>query len=229
MPTSGLLHRRILVTLALLAAYRLGLHIPLPGMDPSVLSRLPRPDPESALLGGWIHPQMSFFGLGIAPYFSAAVIVLLLSGLILPLRGLRDGHERSRHRFDQVILIATVLIALVQSYGMSIYICNALGPLRMGLTLPPEAFQLVATLGMTIGTLVLIWFGHLITRYGVGNGIALLLVSGLIGRLLPTILREIRIASVVGQPRGYFILPVLLFAATLAAVCAFLHTHLPER
>jgi preprotein translocase subunit SecY len=204
MPLSRSLARRILLTLALLAVSRIGLYIPLPGLVSTALS------------------PISVFSLGITPYLTAAGLVLLLSGLIRPLRRLRDGTEGERIRFDRAILAGVVVVALLQSHGMAVYIKNALGQLPTVQTISPAAFHLVAMSSMTAGTLLLVWLAHLITRHGIGNGVALLILADLLSRFLPAVAHQIHIAAADDLPWGLGVLLIALFVALVVLLISFL-------
>ncbi len=160
--------KRILVTVAGILLFEIGARIPLPGLHlENLLDLLSR--------GSADLRRSSIFALGIMPYLSAAALMMLLSGIIPPLRRLREGGFGQRRDFDRIIMATTALSALAQGYGLSLFYESA-GPTM--LTVGPTLFRVALILTLTAGALLAVTLARWITRNGLGNGIALLLVFG---------------------------------------------------
>jgi preprotein translocase subunit SecY len=208
-----------LITAAALVIARLGFHVPIPGVDLSGMIGLqPSFGGIFVFPGGSppLPPRISIFALGLAPYISASVLLLLLSGLIQPLRRLRDGVWSARMRFDRWILVLTAVIALIQSYGTATFIRNLLAEWGLAGTIP--LFFPVAVLTLTCSALFLVWLAQLITRHGIGNGVILIIVSTIVIDLLRGIVHQIEMPLIPDAPIGQ---TVLFLIFTLAWISAF--------
>ncbi len=178
-------HKRILVTVAGMLLFEIGARIPLPGLHfENLLDLLSR--------GSADLRRSSIFALGIMPYLSAAALMMLLSGIIPPLRRLREGGFGQRRDFDRIIMIVTALTALAQGFGLNQFY-KAAGPTM--LTVGPTLFQVALMLSLAAGSLLAVTLARWITRDGLGNGIALLLVFGHGRQLISWLQLEL------GQPR----------------------------
>ena len=172
--------RRIAVTLGLLLAVRLGGHIPIPGVDITVWSAVfAQSHSESlaaanATTGGAIA-RLSIFALGLVPYMSAAVLIQVASVVFAGLRDLPRRGESGRRRIVMLTLVVTLLLATLQSIGVA----TALNQIDRLVINPGALFVFTATLTFVAGSLVLAWLAEQITRYGVGNGIVMILFVGL--------------------------------------------------
>jgi len=199
------LRRKIMLTLGLLAIYRIGFHIPLPMINPT--------DAGSAGEGGAADffervsvfaatdlRNATIFGLGIMPYISASIIFQLLGSVWKPLEELKKEGESGRKKLNEYTRYLTVLICLVQSYmylrfmlmggpetGFSRINPNFLAADGSGLYF---GWQIVAVVMMTCGTVFLMWLGEQIDEYGIGNGISLLIMAGILAQM-PTALYEL--------------------------------------
>jgi preprotein translocase subunit SecY len=190
------LRRKILLTLVLLAVYRMGFYIPLPFIDQDKLFHFQQ-DAQSgtdplgqvmqvvSLFSASNIGNSTIFGLGIMPYISASIIFQLLASVYPPLEKLQKEGEAGRRKINEYTRYATVLICLVQSYVWIRAIAGSEG-IGGGLVMPDYNnlfFHLAATLTMTAGTIFLMWIGEQIDAYGVGNGISLLIMAGIIARM----------------------------------------------
>lgn len=222
------LTRRILITLGALAISRIGLHLPVPGIDLSILLE------TMSTASGWdsagsvftlgftpIH-RFSVFALGIWPHLSAAILVLLGSGLIPPLRRLRDGDERRQCHFHRVILGVTVVVGMFQAYAVAVFIQSNLGEIGWMGGVSDSFSPVVVTLVMTAGTLLLVWLAEFITRYGVGNGLALIILSTSLSGFVPALLQEIRSPMNPWRPLAHSVLLIAFALLVFAGVIAFL-------
>ncbi len=194
------LRRKILLTLALLAVYRLGFHIPLPMMDQTITA-------DQGGSSDWLERvslfaasdlrEATIFGLGIMPYISASIILQLLSSVYKPLEELRKEGETGRKKINDYTRYLTVIICLIQSWFYLKFAlaggASAINPdfLVPGTTTMYWGWQVVAVLIMTCGTVFLMWVGEQIDEYGIGNGISLLIMAGIVARM-PLALNQLR-------------------------------------
>ncbi|AQT69834.1 preprotein translocase subunit SecY [Anaerohalosphaera lusitana] len=179
------LRNKILFTIALLCIYRLGYHIPVPGFDTSAISDISR-DAESPLgrvteylqmFSGGRLDRTSLFGLGIMPYISASIILMLLGEVLPALRKLRQEGPAGYKKIQEYTRYLTVPLCIVQAFMIM--------QLYKDYTYPGVAKQamFMGVVGMTAGTLFLMWLGEQIDEYGIGNGISLLIMGGIVARM----------------------------------------------
>jgi preprotein translocase subunit SecY len=186
------LRRKILLTLGLLAVYRLGFQIPLPIVDPDKVQALSQGSggvadmlKQVAVFSAAQISQVTIFGLGIMPYISASIIFQLLGSVYPPLEALQKEGEAGRKKINEYTRYATVLICLIQSYlylrafviPQGLVADGYLDPVSGAL---PMGWWFVAVLTMTAGTVFLMWIGEQIDEYGIGNGISLLIMAGIL-------------------------------------------------
>ena len=182
------LQKKILYTLGFLALYRIGVHIPIPGVDTEALSSFFK-NQGGNLLGmfnmfsGGALERFSIFALGVMPYISASIIAQLLTVVVPALDQLNKEGEAGRRKINQYTRYATVLLAIVQGY----LIANTLaGNSFNGMPLVPEAsfaWKALTVLSLAAGTAFVMWLGEQITDRGVGNGTSLIIFSGIIAGL----------------------------------------------
>ena len=178
------LKNRILFTILILIVYRLGTYVPLSGIDPSALKEI-MASSQKGLLGmfnmfsGGAVTRMAIFALGIMPYISSSIIVQLLTGVSDYFKNLKDQGEIRRKKITQITRYGTVLIACLQGYGVSVGLENA-GNL---VTDPGLGFRIFTTISLVAGTTFLMWLGEQITLRGVGNGISLIIFSGIVAEI----------------------------------------------
>ena len=178
------LKNRILFTILILIIYRLGTYVPLAGIDPSALKEI-MASSQKGLLGmfnmfsGGAVTRMAIFALGIMPYISSSIIVQLLTGVTDYFKNLKSQGEFGRKKITQYTRYGTVLLALVQGYGVSVSLENS-----QGIVLEPGIyFRFVTTVTLLTGTVFLMWLGEQITSRGVGNGISLIIFSGIVAEI----------------------------------------------
>lgn len=181
------LKRRIIFTLLMLAVYRLGCHIPTPGIDGAALASF-FSERQGTLFGlfdmfsGGALSQMSVMALGIMPYISASIILELLTVVVPYLEKLKKEGEQGRKKITQYTRYGTVILSIVQGFGI------AVGLERMGSAMGPIVpvggwgFRLLTVITLTAGTAFLMWLGEQITERGIGNGISLIIFSGIVAR-----------------------------------------------
>jgi preprotein translocase subunit SecY len=178
------LKNRIIFTILLLAVYRLGTYVPLSGIDPTALQQTMSTS-QKGLLGmfnmfsGGAVARMAILALGIMPYISASIIVQLLTGVSDYFKNLKEQGELGRKKITQITRYGTVLIACLQGYGVSVGLENA-GSLVID---PGLYFRIVTTISLVAGTTFLMWLGEQITLRGIGNGISLIIFSGIVAEI----------------------------------------------
>ena len=178
------LKNRIIFTVLILIIYRLGTYVPLSGIDPLALKEI-MASSQKGLLGmfnmfsGGAVTRMAIFALGIMPYISSSIIVQLLTGVSDYFKNLKDQGETGRKKITQITRYGTVLIACLQGYGVSVGLENA-GNLVIE---PGMSFRIFTIISLVAGTTFLMWLGEQITLRGVGNGISLIIFSGIVAEI----------------------------------------------
>ena len=178
------LRNRILFTLLILAVYRLGTFVPLPGIDPDQLQIMMEGN-QKGLLGmfnvfaGGAVSRMAIFALGIMPYISSSIIVQLLTGVSEYFKNLKAQGEIGRQKITQITRYGTVLLATIQGYGLAVGLESS-----ADLVINPGIFFKVSTVTTIVaGTIFLMWLGEQITQRGIGNGISLIIFSGIVAEI----------------------------------------------
>ena len=175
------LGQRLWFTIGALLVYRFGTYIPIPGIDQTALAQLFHSQaggtlgPAAFLSGGGVH-RLAIFALGLIPFFSAAILLQLVSIVVPALRALPRRGERGRRRLDVYTFVLTIALAAFQAFGIAV----ALEGIANLVTEPGLPFRLTATLSLTGGTVFLVWLSGQITVRGIGNGLALILALGVI-------------------------------------------------
>ncbi|MEI6036604.1 MAG: preprotein translocase subunit SecY [Planctomycetota bacterium] len=198
------LRQKILLTLGLLAIYRVGWQVPLPIVDPKAMTAFAEEAggisdllKTVAVFSASQLSQATIFGLGIMPYISASIIFQLLGTVWAPLERLQKEGEAGRKKINEYTRYATVVICLVQSWAYVAFLSNTqVG--EMPLIQPsflvdgrlPLAWQFTAVMTMTAGTIFLMWLGEQIDEFGIGNGISLLIMAGILAAM-PSALVEL--------------------------------------
>ncbi len=178
------LRNRILFTILILSIYRLGTFVPLPGIDPDQLQTMMQSN-QKGLLGmfnvfaGGAVSRMAIFALGIMPYISSSIIVQLLTGVSDYFKNLKSQGEQGRQKITQITRYGTVILAIVQGYGLSVGLESS-----ANLVINPGFFFKVTTVTTIVaGTIFLMWLGEQITQRGIGNGISLIIFSGIVAEI----------------------------------------------
>jgi preprotein translocase subunit SecY len=189
------LRKRVLFTLGLLAVYRIGSHIPTPGINTEALALLAE-QAQNTMFGlydmfsGGNLRRVTIFALGIMPYISASIILQLLTVVWPYLERLSKEGELGRRRITQYTRYGTILISVVQSLGIAIYLerqSNLPGGLPLVYT-PGWGFRLMTVLALTTGTTFIMWLGEQITERGIGNGMSLIIFAGIVVHLPSAVL-----------------------------------------
>ncbi len=210
----GDLKRRLLFLVGALVVYRIGAHIPVPGIDPTVLEQLFKSQ-QGGILGmfnmfsGGALSRFTIFALGIMPYISASIIMQLASVMSPELEALKKEGEAGRRKITRYTRYGTVLLAVVQALGISIALES-----QPGLVLDPGlVFRITTILTLTAGTMFLMWLGEQITERGVGNGISMIIFAGIVAGLPQAVGSTLELGRT-----GSFSIPMIiaLFAAVIA-------------
>ena len=216
------LKKRIIFTLLMLAVYRLGCHIPTPGIDPDALMAFFARQRGTIfglfdMFSGGALERLSVFALGIMPYISAAIIMELLKVVIPGLEKLYKEGEAGTKKIKQYIRYGTVLIAAVQGIGISIGLEAMTGETgSMAVVLHPGwSFRLMTVLTLTSGTAFIMWLGEMITERGIGNGISLIIFAGIVARLPSAIIKTFEL---MGAGEIYPIIMLVIMVVMIGVV-----------
>ena len=214
--SSNDLRNRILFTIFILAVYRFGTFVPLPGIDPEQL-KIMMDGNQKGLLGmfnvfaGGAVSRMAIFALGIMPYISSAIIVQLLTGVSEYFKNLKAQGETGRAKITQITRYGTVLLATVQGYGLSVGLESS-----ADLVINPGAFFKITTVTTIVaGTMFLMWLGEQITQRGIGNGISLIIFSGIVAEIPRALVTTFELGKT-GAISGFIIF--LIFIILIATI-----------
>ena len=215
------LRKRVLFMLGILAVYRLGSHIPTPGVNTHQLEMLFNQQNGSALglmdlFGGGNMRRMTVFALGIMPYITASIIFQLLTVVYEPLARIQKEGELGRRKITQWTRYMTVILAALQSIGIAAILT------RQGLVLNPGiGFTLMTVLTLTTGTAFIMWLGEQITDRGIGNGMSLLIFTGIVAGL-PRGVAELYSKVQTNAWGSFTVIAVGLLIVGMVAVVAFI-------
>ncbi len=180
----GDLRRRLVFLLLALVVYRLGTHIPVPGINPDALAEMFQQN-QGGILGmfnmfsGGALERFSVFALGIMPYISAAIIMQLMAVVVPSLEALKKEGESGRRKITQYTRYGTVFLALIQAVGISVALES-----QPGLVIDPGMlFRFTTVVTLLTGTMFVMWLGEQITERGIGNGISILIFAGIVAGL----------------------------------------------
>ena len=176
----GDLRRRLVFLLLALVVYRLGTHIPVPGIDPNQLQQLFKGQQGGILslfnmFSGGALSRFSIFALGIMPYISASIIMQLMSYVVPSMEALKKEGEAGRRKITQFTRYGTLGLALFQSLGIAVALESSAGLVNV----PGIGFRITAMVSLTAGTMFLMWLGEQITERGLGNGISIIIFAGI--------------------------------------------------
>jgi preprotein translocase subunit SecY len=183
------LRKRVFFTFLVLAVYRLGAHIPTPGVDPQAINAFFKASAGSLfgyldIFSGGALRRLSVFALGIMPYISASIILQLLTVVWPYLEKLSKEGEMGRKKITQYTRYGTVLLSFIQASGIALWLQKQVSPGGLPLVPRPGAgFVLMTVLTLTTGTIFIMWLGEQITERGIGNGISLIIFAGIVANL----------------------------------------------
>ncbi len=215
------LRKRILFTLGLLAVYRFGGHIPTPGIDANRLAEFFQQNSGSLfgfidLFSGGMFRRLTVFALGIMPYITASIILQLLQVVVPTLEKLQKEGELGRRKITQWTRYLTIILALVQSFGIALTLEKSGGGFVLN---PGIAFIAMTVITLTAGTTFIMWLGEQITERGIGNGMSLLIFAGIVVGLPRAI---DNIYDHVFRVRDWTPIHLIIILAVMLAVVAFI-------
>ncbi len=210
------LRNRIFFTLFILSVYRFGTFVPIPGIDPAQLQIMMEGN-QKGLLGmfnvfaGGAVSRMAIFALGIMPYISSSIIVQLLTGVSDYFKNLKSQGETGRQKITQITRYGTVLLATVQGYGLSVGLESS-----ANLVINPGIFFKITTVTTIVaGTMFLMWLGEQITQRGIGNGISLIIFSGIVAEIPRALVTTFELGRTGAISTAMIIFIFILLVATI--------------
>lgn len=218
------LKRRLLYTAALLAVYRIGVHIPTPGIDGAALKSF-FDSMQGTIFGvvnmftGGALERLSVFALGIMPYISASIILQLLTVVIPHLEELKKEGEQGHKKITQYTRYGTVILSIIQGIGIAVGLEGMQSPTGAQVVFVPGwGFRLMTVITLTAGTAFIMWLGEQITERGIGNGISLIIFAGIVARMPGAVGNTFRLLS--QEEMGIFTLIIIL--VVMIAVIGFI-------
>jgi preprotein translocase subunit SecY len=218
------LKRKILFTALILIVYRIGGHVPVPGVNAQALLEYFQ-QAQRGLLGlydlfaGGAFSRATVFALGIMPYISASIIIQLLGAVFPYFQKLQKEGEQGRKKITQLTRYGTVMISLLQGYGVSVFL-ERIGQTSSGQLVVPDpgiAFRLITMITLASGTVLIMWLGEQITERGIGNGISLIIFIGIIARFPNSVLNEFQQVAAGNRTLIVELMLWALFVGTIAA------------
>ena len=214
------LRQRLFFLIGALVVYRIGTFIPVPGIDPDALARMFEQQAGTILsmfnmFSGGALERLSIFALGIMPYISASIIIQMASHVLPSLQALKKEGESGRRKITQYTRYGTVLLASFQSVGAAVALQN-----QNVVISPGPHFVFTAAVTLVTGTVFLMWLGEQITERGIGNGISMIILSGIVAGLPAAIggtLEQVRS----GEMNPAFAILLVLLIAAVTAFCVF--------
>lgn len=223
------LQKRIIYTFLLLAVYRIGAHVPTPGIDTQALAAF-FDQARGSLLGlfdmfaGGALSRLSVFALGIMPYISASIILQLLTVVIPHLESLSKEGDAGRRKITQYTRYGTVLLSLIQGFGIAVGLENMAGPTGVSIVINPGwGFRLMTVITLTAGTSFIMWLGESITEKGIGNGISLIIFAGIVCNGPAAVLNTFRLLST-GEMGIFFIVIMIVLMLAVVGIIVFVES-----
>ena len=210
------LRRKIIFTLAMIALYRLGAFIPVPGIDPAKVLALINQNAALGLLGlfsGGALEKLAVFSLGIMPYITSSIIMQLLQGVIPKVEQWAKEGESGQRKITQITRYMTLGIALLESIGL---LATFRAAMSTNIKMPLAFTQLVIVVTLIAGTAFIMWMGELITQHGIGNGMSLLIFASIVSRFPLAIAQSITFGN--GILTGLLLLVVLFIIAAIVTM-----------
>ncbi|MDY6971631.1 MAG: preprotein translocase subunit SecY [Thermodesulfobacteriota bacterium] len=220
------LRKKVVFTLLMLAVYRVGCHIPTPGIDSAALSAF-FSSKQGTLFGmfdmfsGGALSSMSVMALGIMPYISASIILQLMTVVVPYLEKLKKEGEQGRKKITQYTRYGTVILSIIQGFGIAVGIENTTSP--GGAVIVPVGgwgFRLLTVITLTAGTCFLMWLGEQITERGIGNGISLIIFAGIVARFPAAVGNTFRLMGT-GELTAFFMAIVVALMVAVVGVIVF--------
>jgi len=183
------LKKRILFSLVFLAIYRVGVHVPTPGVDGDALATFFAQYQDTLfgifnMFSGGALERLSVFALGIMPYISASIILQLLTVVFPHLERLSKEGEQGRKKITQYTRYGTIVLSIIQGFGISVGLENMSAPGGLAIVFQPGwSFRIMTVITLTAGTAFIMWLGEQISERGIGNGISLIIFAGIVARM----------------------------------------------
>jgi len=221
------LRRRILFTLAILAVYRVGVFVTIPGVNRVEMQHVVQKGGSGSFLGmfdmfsGGALQQFSIFTLGIMPYVTASIVMQLLTVVVPKLDQLNKEGEQGRRKINQYTRYGTIVIAAVQAWFAASYVESLSRGGAEVVADPGMAFHLITVLTMTTGTAVIMWMGELITDKGIGNGSSMIIFAGIVAAMPDAITQFLAGGGGTSVGGLTVVFMILLVIATIGAICYF--------
>ncbi len=219
------LKSRLLFVLGAFFVYRVGAHIPVPGIDPNALRVMFEQQSGSILdmfnmFSGGALMRLSLFALGIMPYISASIIMQLMTVVLPAMEQLKKEGESGRRKISQYTRYGTVVLATFQAIGISIALQNQTAGGLSVVVSPGIGFIVITTITLVTGTVFLMWLGEQVTERGIGNGISMIIFAGIVSGLPSAIGGTLELART-GEMNGAFIVLLFLLAIAVTALVVF--------
>lgn len=219
------LRQRLLFVIGALFVYRVGAHIPIPGVDPRALASMFQQQGGGILdmvnmFSGGALKRLSIFALGIMPYISASIILQLMAVVIPTLEQIKKEGESGRKKINQYTRYATVVLASFQAVGVSMALQNQTADGVQVVINPGFHFVFVTAVSLVAGTIFLMWLGEQVTERGIGNGISIIIFSGIVAGLPSAIGGTLELART-GEMGTFSIIALFAIAIGVTAVVVF--------
>lgn len=220
------LRNRLLFTLGMLIVYRIGAHVPTPGIDPKALAAF-FDQQQGTLLGmfnmfsGGALSRLTVFALGIMPYISASIILQLMTSVFPKLEAIKKEGELGRRKINQYTRYGTVVLSIFQGFGIA-YGLESMQAGGMSVVVDPGlSFRIMTVITLTSGTAFIMWVGEQITARGIGNGISLIIFAGIVANLPIAVAHTLQLART-GDLQPLFVLFLLVMSVAVTAFIIFM-------
>jgi len=218
------LKRKIFITLALLFVYRIGIHVPTPGVNGAALASFFASAQGTLfsmfnMFSGGALERFSIFALGIMPYISASIILELMTVVIPHLEQLKKEGDAGRKKKTQYTRYGTVVLSIIQGLGISVGLESMTSPAGIPIVpYPGWGFRLVTIITLTAGTSFIMWLGEQITERGIGNGISLIIFAGIVASMPSAMGKTIRLMTTGEMGIFALIILIVLMVVVIAAI-----------
>ncbi|MBI3814687.1 MAG: preprotein translocase subunit SecY [Nitrospinae bacterium] len=223
------LKKRIFFTFALLAVYRVGAHVPTPGIDAYALSEFFKGTAGTILgffdmFSGGAFRRLTIFALGIMPYISSSIILQLLTVVVPSLEKLKKEGEQGQKKITQYTRYGTVVLSCIQGLGISFGLEAMKSPTgALVVSDPGWSFRLMTILTLTAGTSFIMWLGEQITERGIGNGISLIIFAGIVAGIPSAITNTVKLMGT-GEIQLFVLLGILIFMVAVVGIIVFMES-----
>lgn len=220
------LRKRLIFTLGMLIVYRIGAHVPTPGIDPKALAAF-FDQQQGTLLGmfnmfsGGALSRLTVFALGIMPYISSSIILQLMTAVFPKLEAIKKEGEMGRRKINQYTRFGTVVLSIFQGFGIA-YGLESMQAGGLGVVVEPGwSFRVMTVITLTSGTAFIMWVGEQITARGIGNGISLIIYAGIVANLPIALVKTLELART-GDLQPLFVLFLLVMSVAVTAFIIFM-------